>query len=332
MNNKDFLYSRKWGVFIHYLEFNQNRDEEGNVISDWNTCTEALDVELLAYQLHKVNAGYLFFTMMQGFRYMAAPNDTFNKLTGFKPGEACCRRDVIEDLYCALKKYDIPLFLYFTGDGPNRDEEMIDLFGISRGYPNEHEERFFKMWASVFEEYCVRYGDKVKGWWMDGMNFWYGYEKDENLKLFVDAAKKGNPESLFAANYYSVIHDGFNEYFEGVGEVPMGEFYHNICPPTKFCDFTAGESNWFDMFTSKRFINGAQAHVLSFLGIPKHPMQVFGGWASRGSKYSPEYMRKYVECMNQYGGVVTIDVHMDRKGNIDPDQFKVLQEVGKIER
>ena len=36
-------------------------------------------------------------------------------------------------------------------------------------------DEFIEKWASVLEEYAVRYGDKVKGWWIDGCYDYFGY-------------------------------------------------------------------------------------------------------------------------------------------------------------
>lgn len=42
---------------------------------------------------------------MQCERYMCAPNDTYDQITGFKPGEACAERDHIGDLLDALRSF-----------------------------------------------------------------------------------------------------------------------------------------------------------------------------------------------------------------------------------
>jgi hypothetical protein len=36
------------------------------------------------------------------------------------------------------------------------------------GWQDPVTEVFVQKWASVLEEYTVRYGDKVSGWWIDG--------------------------------------------------------------------------------------------------------------------------------------------------------------------
>lgn len=59
---------------------------------------------------------------MHGKRYMCSPNSTYDKIGELNPGEACSVRDLPMDLYKALSKYGIDLYLYYTGDGPHKDE------------------------------------------------------------------------------------------------------------------------------------------------------------------------------------------------------------------
>lgn len=114
----DRFSKRGYGVFNHYMNPMQNggwevRNPSGR-ITDWSSAVEEFDTEKLAYALHKMGAGYYCITMMQSTKYMCAPNETFDRMSGTKPGEACCKRDLPADLYAALSKYDIDLFLYRT--------------------------------------------------------------------------------------------------------------------------------------------------------------------------------------------------------------------------
>jgi hypothetical protein len=102
----------------------------GKAPTSWNDCVNELDVGLIASQLKEAGAGYLFFTLMQGTQYLCAPNDTYNKITGYRPGEAASERDLINDLYNALNPFNIDLYLYYTGDGPFRDPVAGPAFGF----------------------------------------------------------------------------------------------------------------------------------------------------------------------------------------------------------
>ena len=305
---QDRFLSKKWGVFCHYLSGMQNggleaRNPSGR-ITDWNTCVEEFDTEKFAYTLHKIGAGYYFHTLMQGGKYICAPNDAYNKITGMKPGEACSFRDLPADLIKSLKKYDIDFFLYYTGDGPHMDP----VCGPKMGMVEEKRlitDQFLTNWSSVLEEFAVRYGEDVKGWWIDGCYGWMGYN-GENLAIYDRAVKKGNPKAMVACNYAGT---------SGLKKGLATEEY--IC----------GEQNDFVELPESRFINGAQAHILAPLGIL--PSWAGGGaWAFPGCKRDKEYMLDYVRKANEIGAPVTIDVVLYRDGSLDPAQQEVLQYIG----
>jgi alpha-L-fucosidase len=272
--------------------------------TSWNECVNELDVELMARQLKDVGAGYLFFTVMQVTKHLCAPNDTYNKITGFKPGEAASDRDLVNDLHGALEAYGIDLYLYYTGDGPCQDPIGGPAFGCVD--PRKGVSRDFVVkWASVLREYCVRYGDKVKGWWIDGCyNKAFGYD-EEKLKIYKDAIRDGNKNAIVAFN-------------NGVQERVSYYSTHD--------DFLAGEMNDFVDIPESRFINGKQWHILAPLGVSPDGSG-WHAWCRPGIKRTGVYMQKYVKKVNGKGGVVTIDVCLGRDGSIHEDQIEVLREI-----
>jgi hypothetical protein len=294
-------------------------------------------VELLARQLAQVNAGYLVFTVMQGGRYLCAPNETYRRYTGFAPGEGDCTRDLIGDLIAALDKYNIPLFLYYTGDGPHKDPKaMLGLYGEATDIlpdGNHVTMHFVKNWTAVMQEYAKRYGKRIAGWWVDGLYPTIGYTP-ELMQPYRDVALEGNPEMLFSANYHGCFKYGNHRTVDvpGAGEVIFADFFHEVAPPTPVDDFTAGEVVSLDAYPAAQLTEGAQSHILSFLGIPNHPAAVYDGWSARGCKYSIEYLMKYVKQVNALGGVVSMDVCMYRDGHIDPDQIRVLKMLASLRR
>lgn len=336
MDKKSWFRSRKWGVFFHYLSFLQNNPETVNSNgrqTSWDECVNDLDVDLIAEQLHEVNAGYLVFTVTQGSRFVIAPNKTYDRLTGFEPGYACSRRDLIRDLIDALAKYDIPLFLYFTADGPCRDAD--ERVGKAMDTPDLHEggitPEFVERWTAVLREYSLRYGDGIKGWWVDGLfHSMYPGVDNPGIAKFKEAALAGNPDALFSANYFGVCENAEVMDVGRYKNIFFGEFFHELQPPTKFCDYTAGEANSFDLYPAGPEMDGAATHVLSFLGIPKPAVALYDGWGKPGTKYSSEYMRGYVECVNDIGGVVSIDCCLHRDGHIDAEQMEVLRALKPI--
>lgn len=268
---------------------------------NWNEHVEAFDTDLLAKQLHEAGAGYYIITIMQRSKYMIAPNETYNNLTGYKTGEACCKRDLIADIIKSLEKYDIPLGLYFTGDGPLDDPQAGKGMGYISNKVGAHTEKvstdFVKNWASVVEEYSKRYGDKVKLWWVDGCYEQIGYN-EEKLAILAKGIKSGNPNTLVSLNC------GVMERVSGYSESD---------------DFTTGEMEDFIDIPDQRFINGSQWHILAYLSPTN--------WGNPGSKRDGAYMKNYINKVHTNGGVVSIDCCLRRDGSIDPDLLKVLKEI-----
>ena len=290
----DRLYQKKWGVFNHYLPASPD-------------LVETIDTDAIARTLHEIGAGYYVITMMQGRAVLNAPNAAFDRITGHSPGEAAARRDLILDLYDSLSPYGIDLYVYYTGDGPYKNEADGAAFGFTSGHVTRS---FVEKWASVLEEYALRYGDKVCGWWIDGCyQRQLGYD-DELLRLYYDAVKRGSPDAVVAFNN-GVDHDF----------VKRGD---------SLSEFTAGEQVDFAMLPEGRFIDGAQWHMLAPLGLPPEGGNCYEAWCRPGIKYVGAYLREYIDKVNSRGGVVTIDIFMDWTGGtrFDPAQVEALKAMG----
>ena len=331
----DTFKSKKWGVFCHYLYVSQNGTGSKNTrgtVTSWDECVEELDCEKLAAQLSEIDAQYLFITMQQGTRYFIAPNRTFEEMTGIKDG--CSHRDLVLDLHSALNKRGIELFLYYTGDAMGRDNDPViaERFGYHGGVGGVISEDLVRLWSMPLKEYAQRYGDKVAGWWFDGVYKEIGYDA-VRLTMMRDAVKCGNPEALVANNYYGCLHPGsqIETSFGGNGYL-RADFFQTVAPPTPFCDFTAGELVYFNAFPDPDRDWNALPHVLSFLGIPEKPWEVYNGWGATGCKYSPEYLAAYIGAFNKMGGVVTIDMCLNRDGSIDDGQRRVMEAAAQIMR
>jgi len=296
---------KRFGVFTHFLYGNPGSTPVTGIDPyDWNARCNAFDTERLAHDLHEVGADYYFITLMQGRKYMIAPNATFDRIGGTKPGEACATRDLVLDLYDSLSKYGIDLCLYFTGDGPYKDVEQGKRFGFIEPRKNISMS-FCQKWAEVLEEYAVRYGDKVKAWWIDGCYTYFGYT-EEMLTCYYNAVKKGNPNALVTMNN-GVKEDYYRYYFKE--------------------DFTSGEFNDFTVIPKSSDIDGSLPHILAPLGCPENPNNPWGGWCRPGVKRDGAYMRDFVSKVNAAGGIVTIDIKINYDSTLLPEQLEVLRQI-----
>lgn len=294
--NTEWFQKAGYGVFVHYLAGIQNNPEEVQSLgkqTSWNDCVDEFDTEKFADAMAEAGAGYVIFTVMQISRFMIAPNATFDRISGYAPGEACSTRDLIEDLYQSLNRRNIALMLYWTGDGPRADEKAGPAYGC--GNPVSRE--FVQKWADTFSEYGKRYGEKVAGIWCDGCYSFIGYD-DEKLGILAKGLKAGNPKRIVAMN-------------PGVDPEVRAYSPHE--------DYTCGEQNRFFDMPVQRFLNGEQWHILSFLSGT--------WWGKPGIGYSKREMAEYVADVNQRGGVVSIDVALFRDGSLDRSQVEVLKAV-----
>lgn len=310
----EWMYQKKYGVFLHFL----NRDEELYDVSDptvltpWERKQEAFDVEHFAAQLNEIGAGWCGITTMQQTRYMIAPNATYDKYTGYKPGEACSRIDFIARLINALDQYDIGLMLYYTGDGPGYDKRGLESFKCWQDEEKILREDFVKKWAEIAREYSLRYGDKIKAWWHDGM--WIGYkDRPELLKLYAEAFRAGNPNAAIATNIDSCIDQATGEL---VLSPRRGALYD---------DYTAGEIVELGALPYHPFMDtcGARWHILTFLGKDENSM--VEGWGEPGCKYKPGWLFDYVDEVHRRGGIITLDIHTSPNGTIDETQMRALR-------
>ena len=188
------LHDAKWGVFNHYLGSGCTSADE------WNARVDSFDVAKLADQLAVCGARYYFITLMQGKRWICAPNAAFDRIAGTKPGEACSRRDLPAEIAAELAKRGIDLYLYFPSEGPKGDRDCRRRFGYSAPYGTGVSRPFVERWASVLEEFSVRYGNAVKGWWIASCERAFHRYNDDLLALYAQAARKGNPGALVACD------------------------------------------------------------------------------------------------------------------------------------
>ena len=298
--NTDWFQQAGWGVFVHYLEGLQNNPAELNSLgrrTSWDQCVKEFDAKRFADQIAQTGAGYVIITMEQRTRFLIAPNATFDRLTGYKPGEACAKRDLVLDLYKALHRRGIRLMLYWTGDGPQDDKQAAKAMG----HTEKVSEEYVRNWAAVVREYGERYGDKVVGWWTDGCYPWIGYD-ELKLGILAQGLKAGNSKRIIALNV-------------GVQDKVRSYSTHE--------DFTTGEQNEFKDLPQSRWVDGEQWHILSFLGCSHQ------GWATPGSKYKKAQLADYVRQVNERGGVVSIDVLLYRDGSLDRSQLEMLKAIGR---
>ena len=299
-SNTDWFQQAGWGVFTHYLA------AADMSAAAWQVQVDAFDVERLADQLVRVGASYYFITIGQNSGHYCAPNATYDAFVGRVPS-LLSRRDLVADLADALALRGIRLMVYLPSGAPSMDtlamEKLEWRWGFAKPWPawggpetGERLAAFQERWEAVIREWSLRWGHKVSGWWFDGCYFadaMYRHPESPNFASFAAAAKAGNPDAIVAFN-------------PGV-KVPI------VCH-TEHEDYTAGEiSEAFPMRSTRpgRWLDGAQYHVLSYLGQ---------NWCRGVPRFPDTFVIGYTQYVREHGGVITWDVPITAEGYI-PEPF-----------
>ncbi|RYE13026.1 MAG: hypothetical protein EOP45_21875 [Sphingobacteriaceae bacterium] len=160
----------RYGLFFHYLNGLQNTKlpwNQGKVTS-WDECVNDFNVEKLAEQAKDAKADYIIFTSQQIDKFICFPNATYENVTGYTRGEATSKRDLISDLYTALNKRGIKLFLYVTGDGPRADNQAsVALKNPSISAVNGKflvDSVWVKSWSRFIRSISLQYKKKLTGY------------------------------------------------------------------------------------------------------------------------------------------------------------------------
>lgn len=300
-----------WGVFCHYLG-NVPSGADGAQLSsdDWNRQVDSFDVKAFAEQMVRVRAPYVFITLGQNSGHYIAPNAAYDRLTGIVPSK-CSRRDLVSDLYDALQPKGIELLVYGTSGAPTLDKKAAEAlewkWGFEEpwpdGWPNAKRNgarlaSFQRKWEEINREWSLRWGRKIRGWWIDGCYFvdeMYRHADEPNFGSFAAALRTGNPDAILA--------------FCSAWVIPVPSI-------TEHEDYTAGElfralpecyGPWVEYKKHK-----ARFHTLNYLGST---------WcAGDKPRFPDDLVASYAKYVAGKGGVTTWDVPIGKTGAI-PDVF-----------
>lgn len=265
--NTDWLKEAKYGAFMHFLPGSEG---QFNLV-------KSFDVETVARQLEEMGTRYFVITLGQNSGYFNSPNATYNRFTGYAPGERCSSRDLPLDLCRALQPKRIRLMLYLPCQVPNQDARAQKSFGLPQGRKDQPINlEFAAKWAAVIQEWADRYGEKVAGWWFDG-GYAHIHFNEAIAARYAAAVKHGNPKAIVTFN-------------------PGVRVVHH----TQAEDYTAGELNDpLNVIPASRWLDGSQWHALTYVGST---------WGRRDVRYSNAQWARWVRSVTAKEGVVTLDM------------------------
>ena len=302
-----------FGVFCHYLADTASNSAPTELSSeDWNRRVEGFDTAAFADQIEGAGARFCFLTIGQNSGFFCAPNETYDELVGIAPSKLS-RRDLVSDVYEALHPRGIELLVYLPAGAPAADPVAVERlgweWGFEGGWPGGWQTRtgkrlaeFQVKWEAIIRDWSTRFGEKVRGWWIDGCYFpdeMYRHPEAPNFESFAAALRAGNPQSIVAFN-------------PGVK--------YPIITMTEHEDYTAGEINEVEKVRCEgRRLEHAQWHMLSYLGET---------WGKGSPRYTDQQVIDWTRDIIEHEGVVSWDVPIGPGGEIPGEFLAQLRAIG----
>jgi len=284
----DWMNAGKIGLSAHYF---------ANSPKQLKQREDQLKIDEIANQASNAGVAWVLFTLYHQPWVMMAPNDTFERIIG--RDDFTSKRDIPLDLYNALNKKNIRLMLYVNlrlDPGARVSPHIREAMG---GWPPN--DKLVENIATIFKEFSLRYGDKVSGWWVDGVQRNSAWGKSPNrerwFKEMANALRAGNSNALVA----------FNPGLETVRYSQQN-------------DYIAGESVDLRPAPNGRWIDCAQWHIWTYLGE---------SWGLGGTRFTNETLLDYANRVFKKGGVITFEVGMN--GRADYGGIQMSENIGRID-
>lgn len=302
------MLKAKYGVFMHYqyrilLGYSVATKPQFPSVAEmtavqWNQFVDGFDAGGFANQMAEGKVGWALFCMDDHYyAWPCAPNQAFSRFTGYAPGEKCARRDLILNVSEALRAKGIKLICYFAGlNGYMKEPQVYQGLADDGNPATAPSAECRQRRLAVLKEYVSRYGDKVAGWWFDGMELNSYREEPNNWRGIEEIVHAGNPRGVIAFSF------GGNE---------------QACLQQGIDGFTAGDT-WAKVdltnFTpeKKPAQNGILWHGKIYCGNVYHGM-------GTTNLYSDEHLIDWIQTCNRQGGVVTLDWPFDPKTGLLKD-------------
>ncbi|MBQ7176570.1 MAG: hypothetical protein IJS08_04070 [Victivallales bacterium] len=310
-----------YGFFFHFLNTGNTLapppagGQMPSSIQTWDEKVASFDVDRFATQLKELKADYAFITLGQNSGYYCSPNQYYDKLLGRRQTS---KRDLVLDFANALEKQGIDLYVYTTSMCPMGDTlaikalQALPPWNSNKNYGNYEKVKhlrvedprlkfFMNAWNEIHREWSLRFGKKVKGWWVDGCYFpkeMYDFPDEPNGASFMAAMRAGNPDAVITFN-------------PGAAPPPRRNY------PGDDEDYTAGEINnpQFNVLKGP-YIDGLRYHILTYVG------STWGRGPVRGTGAELAALTRNI---TDTGGVVSWDLPFTTAG-IDDDLFSVLKD------
>lgn len=308
----------KYGISCHflpnYLSLSPTipENEKWQEGESWDDFLKTFDVEKFAAEVNEVGAAFLLLTINQHGGYNLCPNAVYDSICGAEPGEKSSIRDLSMEIADALKPYGIKLMLYYMGTLPSKasmdyydglNEHSPDRWGdylltySMDTYPfsdvfTVDNRRKFEM---IISEFGRRYGDKVAGFWFDGLydGYYSNLDNPYNENSIVHAARLGNPDRVVTG--------------AGLGHREVMDYPH-------------GEAEDIVSLPSSRWANG-NTYQQWFRWNPLGNHNINAGWGvpvdPDGRIFDTDNLAQWARRATNNGGCASFDIRVNRFGELD---------------
>lgn len=260
--------------------------------SNISNFSKNFDVNRFANDLESCGVGYVMVTLGQNTGAYLTPNDKYISITKQDPDLVFPSRDIVYELANRLSENNkTKLFFYLPIRGPQYDKQALSALDDAdeRSVPSSS---FVKNWSEVVKFWSLKYSEQISGWWFDGAYV----NRNGMWSPILKSAKIGNKDSLVALNSGQGLQKAF-AYLDSEQ------------------NYTAGElKNLLDILDIEKPVKNG-FHVFSYLG---------SDWGKIGVRYSRETIEKVFRKVVDFGGMMTLDVHVDDYGVLDRDQLSVI--------
>lgn len=315
----DWMKEAGWGVCVHFLAGRVD-DPSSHIISpdSWNRRVDEFDVAGISRHLADCGAGYCMITIGQNSGHYCAPNAAYAELVG--ASDKLSRRDLITDMARALKRHNIPLLAYIPSGAPCADKHACARLEYDNTIPEKYafndpkvprQTAFQLKWQMVLQEWSLRWGDLVRGWWVDGCYYsqaMYLPDDEPNFHSLAAALRAGRADACLAFNSGTALHykriSVEEDYIAGETAecLPIGGFYGTGFTPLP------------------EKIDGAQLHFLNFLGTL---------WGQGLPRLPDILAASYTRYIRDRGGAITWDVPITADGKLHAAFLRQLEAIGK---
>jgi hypothetical protein len=296
-----------FGISTHWTALSQTIHP-----ADWRPFPETVDnfnVERFIERIAAAGASYLIFTSAHALQQIAAPCEALDRVL---PGRTT-KRDMIGELARACEQNKLYFILYYNhscnhGDDPAWEHAV--------GYHQPDKGRLVSNLTAILKEIGERYGERLKGFWFDSCASldshgpgWGDEIMPESYRFpweaWSAAAKTGNPSRLVT------LSPGMMRYY----------LY------STHQDYESGEANDLVAVPAAQYTpDGLQAHRWICLDNAE--------WVHNGynkplvaARFGLEHLAAYVKTAHRFSVPVTVNIDVDRNGELLPETLRLLRQV-----